>query len=95
MLGKGEGCSVLTLEFFGRIYGLTLAEAAVLRRLSRGESPKEIARASEVTIATVRTQISSLRAKCGASSIYSLSRRLAALPPLSHAYAILSSDVGR
>jgi DNA-binding CsgD family transcriptional regulator len=94
ILGKAESCSTLTLEFFTRIYGLTLAEAAVLRQLSRGQSPKEIARASGVAMATIRTQISSVRAKCGAGSIYSLSRRLSALPPLSHAFAVSTAAAG-
>ena len=48
---------------------LTKREAHVLRELARGASPEEVARASYVSLNTVRTQIRGVLAKLGVNSV--------------------------
>jgi DNA-binding CsgD family transcriptional regulator len=61
--------------------------------LCEGLRPSDIARRQRVAISTVRTQIGSIRLKTGASSITSLLREIALLPPMAH--ALQGSPVGR
>ena len=49
--------------------GLTRREAQVLRALALGASPEEVARASFVSLNTVRTQIRGVLAKLGVTSV--------------------------
>lgn len=84
-LGKQRACEPLSIELFARAHRLTAAESAVLGGLSSGLRPADIARQAGVTIATVRTQISVIRAKTATSSICELLHRLAALPPVTSA----------
>jgi DNA-binding CsgD family transcriptional regulator len=85
VLGKRRSCESLTVDFFARTQGLTAAEARVLHALCKGQRPKEVAREHDVAISTVRTQISSIRAKTNTSSIRQLVDRVGVLPPMSQA----------
>lgn len=82
MLGKRKVCDDLSAEAFGRQYKLTSAEARVLKHLSVGRRPAEIAREQGVALSTVRTQIGCMREKTGTPSIGALISELARLPPL-------------
>ena len=57
----------------------------MLLQLSQGSKPKDIAAAHGVALSTVRSQISSIRAKTHTTSIRDLSSRVAALPPFASA----------
>jgi DNA-binding CsgD family transcriptional regulator len=70
------------VQSFALAHRLTPAETGVLQGLCGGRSPLEIAHAQCVAISTVRTQISSIRAKTGADSIRDLVQQVATLPPL-------------
>lgn len=82
VLGKRQMCEQLSVQGFARSVGLTPAETRVLEWLCGGVRPTEIAKRAGVKIATVRTQIGSIRAKTGAASIRELVRQVAVLPPL-------------
>ena len=82
MLGKRQVCESLSVQGFARSHGLTPAETRVLVALCRGVPPVEIATELCVGIATVRSQIGSIRQKTGAESIRALVRQVAVLPPL-------------
>ncbi|HZV92547.1 MAG TPA: helix-turn-helix transcriptional regulator [Caldimonas sp.] len=81
LIGKREVCP-LSIAGYSRSHGLTDAEGRVLAELCRGARPQDVARRHAVSIATVRTQIGSIRAKTGATSIVALLRQLASLPPM-------------
>ena len=85
VLGRRQPCSELGLEMLAGSYGLTLAERRVLGGLVRQATPKEIASAHAVKLSTVRTQISSIRAKFGTRSIEGLLLRAAQVPPVASA----------
>ena len=72
----------LSIHFFARSCGLSPAEANVVRRLSEGLSPKEIARRNDVALSTVRTQLRCVRTKTGARNITDLVRTVGCLPPM-------------
>ena len=82
MLGKRQVCEVLSVQGFAGSHGLTLTETRVLAALCCGTLPTEIAARSGVKIATVRTQIGTIRQKTGAQSIRALVQQVAVLPPL-------------
>jgi DNA-binding CsgD family transcriptional regulator len=82
VLGKRRVCESLSVQWFARSHGLTLAETQVLEALCGGDGPAEIASRHGVALSTVRTQIGSVRAKTGAASIRALVRQVAVLPPL-------------
>lgn len=82
VMGKRQVCEELTVEWFARAHGLTLAETAVVKGLCADLTPQEIARRQGVGLATIRTQIGSVRAKTQAPSIRALVRQVAMLPPL-------------
>ncbi|MEP6739629.1 MAG: LuxR C-terminal-related transcriptional regulator [Caldimonas sp.] len=82
VLGRQPIYETLTLHFFARSQKLTAAESTVLHGLCAGQSPDEIAKRVGVAISTIRTQIGSIRAKTGATSIRALTSRVAALPPI-------------
>ena len=82
VFGRKQVCEPLSIEFFARQHGLTPAETAVLIGLARGLRPAQIASEGEVTLSTVRTQITSVRAKTGATSIGELVRIVMVLPPI-------------
>lgn len=85
VLGRREPCSELGLELLAGSYGLTLAERRVLAALVRESTPKEIARQHAVALSTVRTQISSIRAKLGTRNVEGLLLRAAQVPPMASA----------
>lgn len=82
VLERRQLCGELAAQWFALRYGLTPTETEVLKALSAGTRPNEVASSQGVAISTVRTQIQSIRAKSGADSIGELLRQLAVLPPL-------------
>lgn len=81
-LGKRQVCGVLSVQWFAHDHGLTGTETRVLEALCDGAAPNEIAERHGVGIATVRSQIGSIRAKTRCASIGALVRQIAVLPPL-------------
>ncbi|HET7868260.1 MAG TPA: helix-turn-helix transcriptional regulator [Burkholderiaceae bacterium] len=75
-------CEALSVQLFARCHQLTLAESQVLRYLCAGAQPGEIALRQGVAISTVRTQLSSIRAKTGAASLRELVCHVSTLPPI-------------
>lgn len=82
LLGKRRVCEHLSVQWFARTHALTPAETRVLEALCQGLDPREVAEQFGVGLATVRTQIGSIRAKTGSESIRDLVRRIAVLPPM-------------
>jgi DNA-binding CsgD family transcriptional regulator len=82
VFGRRQVCEPLSVEFFAREHGMTLAETAVLRELSQGVTPAEVASRSGVALCTVRSHISSLRMKTGARTIGQVMHMLTVLPPI-------------
>jgi len=82
ILERRQLCGDLATQWFALRHGLTPTETEVLKALSQGARPHEVAEQQGVAISTVRTQIQSIRAKSGADSIGELMRQLALLPPL-------------
>ena len=82
ILGKRQMGADLALQGFARLHRLTACEARVLARLCSGSRPSEIAAEHGVALSTVRSQISSIRLKTGATSIRALLAQVAVLPPL-------------
>ena len=82
MFGKRRVCQQLSVQGFARCQRLTPAETRVLEGLCTGNTPRQIADDQGVGLATVRTQVSSIRVKTGAASIQALVRQVALLPPL-------------
>lgn len=82
LLGKRQVCERLSVQWFARCHALTLAETRVLEALCLGLDPREVAEQHGVGLATVRTQIGSIRTKTGAESLRDLVHRVAMLPPL-------------
>ena len=82
ILGKRQMCESLSVQGYARSHSLTPAETRVLTALCQGVPPAEVATQLGVGIATVRSQIGSIRQKTGADSIRSLVRQVAVLPPL-------------
>ena len=82
LLGKRRVCERLSVQCFARLHALTPAETRVLEALCQGLEPRAVAEEHGVGLATVRTQIGSIRSKTGAESIRDLARRVAVLPPM-------------
>ncbi len=82
VMGKRHLSERLTVQLFAQQYRLTAAETRVLEALCEGHKPGEVAELNEVKLATVRTQIGSIRAKTGAANIRELVRLVAMLPPM-------------
>lgn len=82
MFSKRRVCEELSVDAFARSHGLTVAETQVLKALCAGITPNEAAQCQGVRLSTVRTQIGSIRAKTGATSIRALVQQIARLPPL-------------
>jgi DNA-binding CsgD family transcriptional regulator len=83
MLGRRSVCSTLGLEMLASRHGLTLAERRVLAALVENQSTTEIAATHGVAMATIRTQIQSIRDKLQVRSIDALLLRAAEVPPIS------------
>ncbi len=82
VLGKRQMCEGLSVQWFARGHALTQTETRVLEALCAGVAPSLIAKQHGVGMATVRTQIGSIRNKTGSASIRELVRMVAVLPPL-------------
>ena len=82
VLGKRVVCGELAVQWFARNHALTHAETRVLTALCDGLEPGDIACGQGTSMHTIRTQISSVRAKTGASNIRALIRQVSKLPPL-------------
>ena len=102
LLGKRQVCEELTVDWFARSHNLTPAETAVMKGLCADFTPLQIAARQGVGLATIRTQIGSIRLKTGAGSIRALVRQVSLLPPLvsvlqarPEAPAPQRADVGR
>jgi DNA-binding CsgD family transcriptional regulator len=94
--GEGGGAALVSLEqprraqrtqdlavqCYARQHGLTAAETAVLEALMDGQTPSDVARAKQVAVSTVRTQIGQLRLKTGTRSIRQLLDLVGGLPPM-------------
>ena len=93
MLGRREPCSALGLELLASSYGLTLAETRVLAALTHKATPREIAAQNAVAMSTVRTQISSIRAKLDVRSIEGVLLRAAEVPPMASALRMAHESV--
>jgi DNA-binding CsgD family transcriptional regulator len=88
VLGRRQACSELELELLASSYGLTQAERRVLAGLMQEERPSEIAERHAVKLSTVRTQISSIRAKLGTRSVEGLLLRAAEVPAMPSALGL-------
>lgn len=82
VFGKRRMCETLSVDWFARDRGLTGAETRVFHGLSDGLRASEIAARQGVALSTVRSQVRSLCAKAGTSSVRELLRQVAALPPM-------------
>ena len=82
VFGKSSMCERLSSYWYGVAKGLTAAEQGVLEEIAQGWSPRDIAQRHRVSLATIRTQIASVREKTGAENIYALLREVAQLPPI-------------
>lgn len=82
LLGRRAACEPLSLEMFAHSHRLTLAETMVLAGLCEGLSPTQLAQRLSVALSTVRTQLNSIRAKTGATSLRELLLQVNALPPV-------------
>jgi len=82
LLARRQVCEQLTVEWFARTNGLTMAETTVIKGLCADLTPQQIADQQGVGLATVRTQIGSIRQKTGAGSIGALLRQVSLLPPM-------------
>ncbi|WP_460479274.1 helix-turn-helix transcriptional regulator [Comamonas humi] len=69
-------------NFVARIFGLSPAETRLLPPLLRGSTPAEVATELGVKISTVRSQLSSIFAKTGATRQQDLIRLLGNVPPV-------------
>lgn len=82
LFGRRRLCEPISVQCFAQSHGLTPAESRVLELLCEGLGPRDIARANGVGMATVRTQVHSIRDKTGTSSIRALIQFVATLPPM-------------
>ena len=82
VFGKREMCETLTLHMFGNLHGLSGAENQLLPAISRGLGAKAMAEQRHVAVSTVRSQLGSIRAKTGVSSVRALMACLTTLPPV-------------
>jgi DNA-binding CsgD family transcriptional regulator len=82
LMGRRFVCERLSVQWFARTHALTPTETRVLEALCEGHDPREVAARHAVGMATVRSQIRSIRLKTGAESIRELVRRVAVLPPM-------------
>ena len=92
MLQRRQLCEPLSTYGFARDHGLSAAETQVLQLLCDGRQPIEIAGVQSVAIATVRTQIASIRIKTGTATIGELIQRVARLPPICSALMAPGAD---
>lgn len=82
LLAKRSGTEALNIDLYAQAHGLTPAEQMVLKGLSCGSDPADLARAHGVSVCTIRTQILCIRQKTGTASIRQLLDVLNNLPPV-------------
>ena len=82
VFGKRQVCEDLSIQSFARAHRLTATESRVLSALCIGLRARDIAARHGVRLSTVRTQVSSIRAKTNAPSISAVVQQVAVLPPL-------------
>jgi DNA-binding CsgD family transcriptional regulator len=82
VLGKRHLSERISVQLFAKQHGLTPAEMRVLSGLCEGLDPRAVAELHQVGLATVRTQVASIRAKTGAENIRDLVCQVAVLPPI-------------
>ncbi|GCL62123.1 helix-turn-helix transcriptional regulator [Pseudaquabacterium pictum] len=82
LLGRRAVCARLTTQQFCTLHGLTPAESDVLAAVLAGRAPREIAVAHGVSVTTVRSQVSAIKAKTGAKRLQEVLLQVALLPPL-------------
>jgi DNA-binding CsgD family transcriptional regulator len=82
VLSKRQFCNALSVQGYARAHRLSAGEEQVLAGLCDGASPSGLAELHGVAISTVRSQISSIRAKTRTASIRELIQQVAVLPPL-------------
>lgn len=85
LLARHTHAPIAVSDFVMRIFGLSPAEARLLPLLLHGRAPADIAQALGVKISTVRSQLSSIFAKTGATRQQDLIRLLGSVPPV-HAH---------
>lgn len=83
MLGRRQPAPTLAVEMLGSLYALTGAEQRVLVGLLAGQRVEAIACERGVAVATLRSQVGSIREKLGAGRLEDLVRLAAGLPPMS------------
>lgn len=91
--GRAELCGTLELQMYASRHCLTLAESQVLRKLSQGMRPAQIAVENGVALTTVATQVAAVRAKTGSASVRQLLTTLSRLPPVQPALTSLSMSI--
>jgi DNA-binding CsgD family transcriptional regulator len=72
----------LAMQFMSRAYGLTVAEASLLKDVYEQVSAKEMASRRGIAISTVRSHLISVRMKTGTASMRQLIQQIESLPPL-------------
>ena len=92
MLPRRQLCEPLSTYGFARDHGLSAAETQVLPLLCDGRQPIEIAGVQSVAIATVRSQIASIRIKTDTATVGELIQRVARLPPIRSALMAPGAD---
>lgn len=83
MLGRRQPAPDLAVEMLGNLYALTSAEQQVLAGLLAGQRVEALASERGVAVATLRSQVGSVREKLGAGRLEDLVRLAAGLPPMS------------
>jgi DNA-binding CsgD family transcriptional regulator len=91
VLGKQAQSPTLSVDFFGHSHGLTSAELNVLKQMTLGLDPRNIADALGVAISTVRSHITHIRNKTETNSIRELLLRVSNLPPIKPVMPMASS----
>lgn len=81
VFGRQRLADPIVTEMYARSRRLTGAEAAILRELGDGCSPKQCSARAGVRMSTVRTHLSSAREKLGVDSIDALLHMVGRLPP--------------
>jgi DNA-binding CsgD family transcriptional regulator len=82
LFAKRHGSEPLNVDLFAQAHHLTATECAVLKGLSAGLAPSELARQHGVALSTLRTQIGSIRSKTQTRSIREMLGLVHNLPPV-------------
>jgi DNA-binding CsgD family transcriptional regulator len=82
LMGRRSLGTELLVQRLSCLYELTDAEKAVLCGLLNGLRIPALAKQRGVAISTIRTQVATIRAKCGVRRVGDLIRQIAELPPM-------------